>query len=152
MADNSVFYPDLEYMTIGEKEVFESLVNKEKFSFFRCHYCKSCSELIPKSKKFCSLECMEKFLEKQGEENENKEKKMKTSRWKWEVDLSGLIKCTVKIATKDGFRRHGLLTAVSTRTFEFDGKMLEQPYGIELNNDPGDIISFAKIEKLEIVN
>lgn len=75
-----------------------------------------------------------------------------TGKWKWEVDLSGLIKCTVKVATKDGFLRRGLLTGVSTRSFEFDGKILHQPYGIELNNDPGDVISFAKIEKLEIIN
>jgi hypothetical protein len=71
--------------------------------------------------------------------------------WKWEVDLDSLIGRHAHIETKDGTHRQGRITAITTKIFKLDGVALEIPHSVELNGDPVDLISLAKMRNLDIV-
>lgn len=73
------------------------------------------------------------------------------SKWKWDVDLEPMIGKTVHIITKDGFEREGKITAVKTRDVTINNKLYVAPFAIELNGDPIDIITFVKMENMDLV-
>ncbi len=56
--------PDLDYMTVGERNAFKAGRDSGAISFFRVRACSAgCGMDVPKSKLFCSKECYDGYGE-----------------------------------------------------------------------------------------
>lgn len=56
--------PDLDYMTVGERDAFKVGKDSGQISFFRVRACSAgCGMDVPKSKLFCSKECHDGYRE-----------------------------------------------------------------------------------------
>lgn len=67
--------------------------------------------------------------------------------------IDELFKATgrpVRVETIEGVVRHGRLTGLRTRIFEYNGFKQEIVEEIELNRDPSDTISLSRIAILNI--
>lgn len=55
--------PDLDYLTISEQGHFKRLRKSGAYGFYRLKKCEAeeCEKDIPKSKKYCSIECKEEM-------------------------------------------------------------------------------------------
>jgi hypothetical protein len=60
------FDPKKGYMTTAERSAFKELLKAGAISFFRIGQCEQCGADIPKSKKFCSIDCADQQEDKDG--------------------------------------------------------------------------------------
>lgn len=67
------FDPKKEYMTTAERSAFMELLKAGAISFFRLGRCVRCGADVPKTKKFCSIDCAEPQEAKNGEQERDRE-------------------------------------------------------------------------------
>jgi hypothetical protein len=62
--------PEFDHMTKAEQRYFKKMNKNNSFSMFRLGKCEVCEKLIPKAKKYCSIECKEEkeYVEDVSEE------------------------------------------------------------------------------------
>jgi hypothetical protein len=56
----------------------------------------------------------------------------------------------IRVETSDGVNREGKLTKIELRKFTYNGRAVCLPSGIELNDDPQDVIQLDRIAKMSI--
>lgn len=55
----------------------------------------------------------------------------------------------VNVETYDGITRGGRMTAIRTKTVEFNGHPMELPTEVELNGDPTDTIEINRLKRID---
>lgn len=71
-------------------------------------------------------------------------------RIKWLIDMKPLEGVTCTLETRDGVKRSGKITKVSTSSFLIGKRKMTIPIGFELNGDSGDVITFVSLVRLDV--